>query len=71
MFPRMIEVVVGIVAAGVVPNPLVVGVDVRRLRVPALIRVRGMFRSGMRCASDRSRAVRGNMSTAQIGRAHV
>jgi hypothetical protein len=64
MFPRMIEVVVGIVAAGVVPNPLVVGVDVRRLRVPALIRVRGMFRSGMRCASDRSRAVRGNMSTA-------
>jgi hypothetical protein len=36
VFPRMIHVVVGIVAAGIVTNSLVVGVDVRRVRVPGL-----------------------------------
>lgn len=37
VLPGMIDVVVRIVAPGVVADPLAVGMDVRRVRVPALV----------------------------------
>jgi hypothetical protein len=67
MFPGMIEAVMGIVAAGVVPDPLIVGVDVRCRWVPGLVRDR-MFRSGMRLAFVRSWAVSWYVSAANVMR---
>jgi hypothetical protein len=39
----MIKVVVRIVPAGIVPDPLAVRMDVRRIRMPILIRKRTIF----------------------------
>ena len=52
VLPEMIEVIVGIVAAGVVSDPAAIGVDVRNSRMPRLIAKsaipRGRGRSGCR-----------------------
>jgi hypothetical protein len=57
MLPRMIEVVVSIVAAGVVADPLIVGVDVRCVGVSTPIAEVGMFGSWTRITSYWGRTV--------------
>ncbi len=81
VFPRVIDVIVGIVAAGLVANPLVIVVDVRRLRMIGLVleasvvlRVAfdcAIFRCAIvrrmrRGASHGCRAVCGNVTVANI-----
>jgi hypothetical protein len=87
VFPGMIDVIVGVVAAGIVAHPLVVVVDVGCLRVTWLITegpsvfLRVAFRGAilarvillcaivrrmLRSASHRSRAVRRNVTVANI-----
>jgi hypothetical protein len=43
VLPRMVKMVVRIVAAGIVPDPLAVGVNVWRIRMPLFVHV-GMIR---------------------------
>lgn len=71
MFPRMIEVIVRIIAAGIVADPFVVGVDVRSIGMALLVRVfcgggRGVRRFAAWCAAmislGRRRAFRRNVS---------
>ena len=55
MLPRMVEMVVGIIAAGIVTHPLSIAVDVRGIRMPIVIvkvfgiRMRGSYRNGSVC----------------------
>jgi hypothetical protein len=63
MLPGMIEVVVGIAAAGVVADPFSIGVNVRSIRMSGLIvEVPGLW-CGMR-RSHRRGTVSGDVSTA-------
>ena len=78
MFPRMIEMIVGIIAAGIVADPCVIVVDVRSFRVIGLIaegRARiflgagfgsAIFRTVRRGISGGCWAVRGNVTAADV-----
>jgi hypothetical protein len=69
MFPRMIEVIVGIIAAGVVADPPVVGVNVRSFGVASLVGVHGRLgRIDVVLRPGRSWPVSGNMAVADIAR---
>ena len=68
MLPRMIEMVVGIIAAGVVADPFIVGMDVGGVRVSGLVAEDGMFLDRTRIATERSWTVSGNVSTANAMR---
>jgi hypothetical protein len=57
VLPGMVEVVMGVIAAGVVADPLIVGMDVGRVRMSASIAEVGMFGGRVRIASDRSGTV--------------
>ena len=71
VFPGTIEMVVGIVAAGVVADPLVVGVDVWSIRVAFLIDEFGMLGRGARCAVHRRGTVGGDVAAAYAVRGRV
>ena len=62
VLPRVIEVVVGIVAAGVVTYPLIVCVNVRSVRVPGLVAKCGVLGCRMPVALYRSWAVGGDVA---------
>ena len=64
MFPGMVEMVVNIIRASLMPDPLTVGMNVGSVRVPVLIG-KGTVLGGCRgIASHRSRTVRWNMTAA-------
>jgi len=68
MLPGMIKVVVGILAAGIVAYPLIVGVNVRSFGVAGSV---GIFWSLWRCAvlrPGRSRTVSGDVPSADAGK---
>jgi len=77
VFPGMIDVIVGIVAARIVANPLVIVVDVRGFRVVGLIAEGAsiLLRSGFRCAIFGCAVLRGARRSASHGsgtmRGHV
>jgi hypothetical protein len=77
VFPGMIDVIVGIVAAGIVANPLVIVVDVRGFRVVGLIAEGAsiLLRSGFGCAIFGCAILRGARRSASDGsgtsRGHV
>jgi len=77
VFPGMIDVIVGIVAAGIVANPLVIVVDVRGFRVAGLIAEGAsiLLRSGFGCAIFGCAILRGARRSASHGsgtmRGHV
>ena len=60
MLPRMIEMVVRIITAGVMPDPLIARIDVRGVRVPGLVAIIAVFLRGAPCTSNRSRPMRRN-----------
>jgi hypothetical protein len=60
MLPRMIEMVVRIITAGVMPDPLITAIDVRGVRVPGLVAIIAVLRGGAPCTSNRSRPMRRN-----------
>jgi hypothetical protein len=67
MFPGMIEMITGIVAAGVVADPGIVGVNVRGFGVAALVGVfRGFLWCGVLLRPSRWRAVSGNMAVPDV-----
>ena len=61
MLPRMIDVVVGIIAAGVMAHPLIVGVDVGSVRMTTFVTEVRMFGRWTRIGAGRSGAVRGDV----------
>jgi hypothetical protein len=61
VLPRMIEMVVRIITAGVMPDPLIVRIDVRGVRVPGLVAIIAVFRGGRPFTSNRSRPLRRNV----------
>ena len=63
VLPGMIEVVVGIIAAGVVADPLAVGVNVRNIGVPRFVVEMAVVLRRMGC-SHRCGSVRGNVPAA-------
>jgi hypothetical protein len=77
-FPGVIEMIVGIVAAGIVADPSVIVVDVRSFRVIGLIAEGGarvffgagfggaIFRTARAGISRGCRAVRGNVTAADV-----
>jgi hypothetical protein len=70
MLPGTVEVIPGIVAAGIVPDPAVVGMDVRNIRMPGLI-AKIARRAALRGATtwtsrSRGRAMCGNVPTAHM-----
>jgi hypothetical protein len=69
MLPGMIKVIVGIIAAGIVAYPLIVGVNVRSFGVAGPV---GIFWSLLRCVvlwrPGRSRTVSGDVPSADAGR---
>jgi len=69
VFPGMIDVIVGIVAARIVANPLVIVVDVRGFRVVGLIAEGAsiLLRSGFRCAIFGCAILRGARRSASHG----
>jgi hypothetical protein len=76
VFPWMIEVVVGVVPAGVMPHPLIVGrVNVRRLRMARPIVKLAVIRGGIRLSyvrggvGCRRRTVSRDVSSANLGMA--
>jgi len=64
MLPGMIDVVVGVIAAGIVADPFVVGVHVGSVRMAFLIVIFGRLRGRMRGRPRGSRAMSGNVSAA-------
>ena len=61
MFPGMIEMIVDVIAASIMPNPFAVGMNVRSVRVPVLVgKVAILLDAGCRARSRvrRSRASR-------------
>jgi len=73
MRPRMIEMVVGVVRAGVVADPLAVGVDMGRFGVAGFIgilwgRSRSTVFVDVRCGLGRRRAVTRNVAVADVFR---
>jgi hypothetical protein len=69
VFPGMIDVIVGIVAARIVANPLVIVVDVRGFRMVGLIAEGAsiLLRSGFRCAIFGCAILRGARRSASHG----
>jgi len=69
VFPGMIDVIVGIDAARIVANPLVIVVDVRGFRVVGLIAEGAsiLLRSGFRCAIFGCAILRGARRSASHG----
>src|SRR5215469_2856303 len=61
VFPRMIQVIVAIIAARIVPNPLPVRVYMRSVRVTLFVIERSVFFGGMRCIPHRRWAVSRNI----------
>jgi len=61
MLPRMIEMVVRIITAGVMPDPLIARIDVRGVRVAGLVAIIAVFRGGASSTSNRSRPMRRNV----------
>ena len=59
--PRLIDMVVRIITAGVMPDPLFASIDVRGVRVPGLFAIIAVFRGGAPCTSNRSRPMRWNV----------
>jgi hypothetical protein len=57
VLPGMIEMVVGIIPAGVMPDPLAVGMDVRGVRVSSPVAIVAVFCGGGFITSNRSGAV--------------
>src|SRR5580692_1452703 len=57
VLPRMIEIVVRVVLAGIVPDPLAVRMDVRSVRMPLLVHIRMILFDGMPSALHRRRSV--------------
>jgi hypothetical protein len=68
VLPRMIEVVVGIVAAGVVTYPLIVRVNVRSVRMPGLVAKCGVLGRRMPVAFYRSWTVGGDVAATSFMR---
>jgi len=68
VLPGMVEVVMGVIAAGIVADPLIVGVDVGRVRMSASVAEVGMFGGRVRIASERSGAVGRYVPTANAVR---
>jgi len=65
VFPGMVEVEAGIIASGVMADPLTVVMDVRRIGVSLFVASHGLGFGGARHRPlDRCRAVFGNVSTA-------
>src|ERR1700731_5195675 len=62
MLPRVIGVVVGIIAPGVVAHPLIVGVDVGSVRMTTFVTEVRMFGCWTRIGAGRSWAVRGDVA---------
>jgi hypothetical protein len=56
VLPGMIDMVMSIIPARVVPDPLPAAIDVRSVRVAGPVREIPVFLSGMRVAADRLRA---------------
>jgi hypothetical protein len=61
MLPRIIEMVVRIITAGLMPDPLIAAIDVRGVRVPGLVAIIAVFLRGAPCTSNRSRPLRRNV----------
>jgi hypothetical protein len=61
MLPRMIQMIVGIVAAGIVADPLIVGVNVRSVGMAIFVDV--FWRCRMLNRLGWSRPMRGNMTS--------
>ena len=62
MLPRMVDVVVGIIAAGVMAHPLIVGVDVGSVRMTTFVTEIRMVGCRTRIGAGRSWAVRGDVT---------
>jgi len=62
MLPRMIEMVVRIIAAGVMPDPLAVGMDVRGVWMSGLVAIIAVLCRGLLLSSSRSRTMSRNVS---------
>jgi hypothetical protein len=61
VLPRMIEMVVRIIAAGVMPDPLAIWMDVRGVWVSSLVLITAVFCGGALLTSSRSRTMSGNV----------
>jgi len=57
VFPRMIDMVVRIIPAGVMPDPLLALIDVRGVRMPRLVTIIAVFFRGVCLAANGSRTV--------------
>jgi hypothetical protein len=69
MLPGMIKVIVGMVAAGIVAYPLIVGVNVRSFGVAGFVSIFcSLLRCGVRLRPDRSRTVSGEVPSAEAVR---
>lgn len=69
MLPRMIHMILRIIGAGIMADPLAVGVDVRRIGMPGLIGIFGSFRRrAVRSSLGRRRAFTRNVSVADVFR---
>jgi hypothetical protein len=66
VFPGMVEVVVRIVTAGGMADPLVVGVDVRSFRMAFLVGVVQMLGRGVRSAVHRCGTVGGDVAATYV-----
>jgi hypothetical protein len=61
MLPRMIEMVVRIITAGVMPDPLIAVINVRGIWVPGLVAIIAVFLRSVPCTSKRSRPMGRNV----------
>jgi hypothetical protein len=68
VLPGMVKVVMRVVTAGVVADPLAVAVDVRGIGVSGFVVEYGMFDDGMSITSGRRRTVGGNTAAAETVR---
>lgn len=68
VLPRMIEVIVGIAATGVMANPFVVGVDVGSVGMARFVGEVWMFGRGARIVMNGSWPVGRNVTTANAAR---
>jgi hypothetical protein len=61
MLPRVIEMVVRIIRAGFMPDPLIAAINVRSVRVPGLVAIIAVFLRGAPCTTNRGRPMRRNV----------
>jgi hypothetical protein len=66
VLPRPVKVIAGIVAAAIVSNPfVVVGVDMRSVRMSRMVGKVAALRPGLRCATKGLWSMRRNVSAAK------